>query len=96
MDNELIFEHLVNAYIMQGHWADLYRGASVVGDNYRQGFKVGAVNTLLSIALKNLFTNANKEEQIIINDCMNKLQSSYGFDIADGVISELSEKGIVF
>jgi hypothetical protein len=96
MENELLFEHLINGKVSKClRWADLYRGASVVVNNEHDAKKVSKVELCLLIALDKLKQQLNGTFKDLIEECYDKLSNNPSFDTIDEIISNLGEKHII-
>ena len=70
MENELLFEHLIDNKVSKcQRWADLYRGASVIVNNIHDARKVGKVEMCLLIALDKLRQEKTGSMKDIIEEC---------------------------
>ena len=96
MENELIFEHLINDKVSKClRWADLYRGASVIDNNMHDAMKVGKVEMCLQIALDKLRQETTGSTRVIIEECYEKLGSNASFETIDDIITTLSKQNII-
>lgn len=96
MENELIFEHLINNKVSKcQRWADLYRGASVIVNNIYDARKVGKVEMCLLIALDKLRQETTGNTKATIEECYEKISGNASFDTIDDIITTLSEKNII-
>lgn len=96
MENELIFENLINNKVAKClRWADLYRGASVIVNNIHDARKVGKVEMCLLIALDKLRQERTGSAKATIEECYEKLGSNASFNTIDDIITILSEKNII-
>lgn len=98
MENELLFEHLINQKVSNCiRWADLYRGASVVNEKGEHDpFKVGEVHVCLFIALSRLSNELSGEKQIIVKKHFDLLHTQIDFDTIDMIITDLHDNYIIF
>ena len=97
MENELLFEHLMNEQVSNCvRWADLYRGASAVIDGKHNEFKVGEVHICLYIALSKLIEQTSGDKQSIVKTHFDTLHTQTDFDTIDSIIGDLRDKLIFF
>jgi hypothetical protein len=98
MENELLFEYLINQQVSKCiRWADLYRSASVVDtQGNHDDFKVGEVYVCLFIALNILNgTLPGGEKKEIVIKHLDALHTSVDFDTIDDIITDLHKYFII-
>jgi hypothetical protein len=95
MENELLFEHLINDKLSNYcRWSDLYRSASVLSNDNFNIKKVAQVEILLLLALSKLQEERNDLK--IIGECIKKLNDNPTFETIETIISELHSNNILF
>ena len=97
MENEFLFEHLINNKVSSIlRWVDLYRSASVVDKNgLHNAIKVSRTELCLSIALDKLRQELSGEHKKIVEKCYDQLLDSPDFGTIDKIITTLHKQNII-